>query len=82
MVVDVEPALVGDWPTEMTQAAAWAVPPTVLNSTTMPTTAKTKQTIGTATEHTIFFTTAPRQQEQAHQDHATSSPDFRNVGRS
>ena len=56
VVEDAEPALAGDWTADRAQAAAWAVPPTVLNRMTNPRRANAKQTNGATTRSAILFT--------------------------
>jgi hypothetical protein len=57
VVVVVEPALAGGWIFDRAQASAWAVPPTVLNRMTSPSSATAKQTNGATISSTILFTT-------------------------
>jgi hypothetical protein len=57
VVVVVEPALAGGWIVDIAQAATWAVPPTVLNRMTSPSSAAAKQTKGATISSTILFTT-------------------------
>jgi hypothetical protein len=57
VVVVVEPALAGGWIVDRAQAAAWAVPPTVLNRMTSPSSATAKQSKGATISSTILFTT-------------------------